>query len=286
MTMPDQNTDYPNLRQYLHPSYQNVSDRRIEALLARNNMDAEAMEGFFDGLSSFASSAGKALLQAAPSILPIAGTIAGAAIGGPAGMQIGSSLGSIAGQLAGAATGQAPPAQMPPAQMPPGQAAVPGPVSAAPGLGALSGILGSPAAGQLLQTLLKPETMQALGSLAMGAMGKPDVSVGGTPVPVGAFANLLKTLATQTEAESNAMTRSATLAYMQDFAGEAKADQTVAQNRAAVLYEMLLSSDSEQESSEGVEGGEAEALNEAEALEAEYEELAEAYDEAYEFEEA
>jgi hypothetical protein len=258
-----QKTDYPNLRQNMHSAYSNLSDRRLEALLARNNIDAEAMEGFFDSLKSFAAGAGKSLLQAAPSILQTAGGIAGTFLGGPLGAQIGSSLGSLAGQAVGAATGQAPPAQT----------SAPTP-AAAPGAG-------SPAAGQLLQTITNPATMQALASMAMGAVGKPDVSVGGTPVPVGAFANLLKTLSTQAEAETNAMTRSATLAYMQDFAGEAKADATVAQNRAAVLYEMLQTSEADEEAVEAEGVSEAEAA-EAEALEAEYAELEEAYEEAYE----
>lgn len=272
-------TDYPNLREYLHPSYANVSDKRIEALLARNNMDAEAMEGFFDGLAKFAAGAGKALLQAAPSILPIAGTIAGTAIGGPVGMQIGSSLGSLAGQALGAATGQPIPTPAPAGQAPGG-----GGAPAIPGLGALSGLMGSPAAGGLLQTILKPETLQALMSMAMGGMGKSEIPVAGTPVPAGAFATLLRGLATQAEAEYNARTRSATLAFMQDFAGEARADQTVAANRAAVLYEMLQASDSERDA-EAAEGNEAE-MSEAEALEAEYAEmeLAEVYDEVYEAE--
>jgi hypothetical protein len=284
--MPTGTTDYPNLRGYLHPSYANASDKRIEVLLARNNMDAEAMEGFFDGLAKFASGAGKALLQVAPSILPIAGTIAGGAFGGPMGAQIGSSLGSLAGQALGSATGQAPPSQMPAAQMPQGPGAAVG--QAMPGLGALSGLMGSPAAGQLLQTVLKPETLQALASMAMGTMGKSEVPVAGTAVPAGAFATLLRGLATQAEAEYNATTRSATLAFMQDFAGEARADQTVAANRAAVLYEMLQASDSEQEAVEAAEASESEAESEAEALEAEYEamELAEAYDEGYESEAA
>jgi hypothetical protein len=281
MYMPTRTTDYPNLREYLHPSYAKASDKRIEALLARNNMDAEAMEGFFDGLAKFASGAGKALLQAAPAILPIAGTIAGTAIGGPVGMQIGSSLGSLAGQALGAATGQATPSQAPAGQAPAAAAA-----PAIAGLGGLSSVMGSSAAGGLLQTILKPETLQALVSMAMGGMGKSEIPVAGTPVPVGTFATLLKGLATQAEAEYNTRTRSATLAFMQDFAGEARADQTVAANRAAVLYEMLQASDSEQDA-EAAEGNEAE-MSEAEALEAEYAELelAEVYDEVYESERA
>jgi hypothetical protein len=272
--MPDLTTDYPNLRQNLNASYARVSDKRIEAILERNNIDAEAMEGFLDGLSKFASGAGKALLQAAPTILPIAGTIAGTAFGGPIGAQIGGSLGSLAGQAIGGATGQAPP----PSQ-PAGGAQAPAASPLMGALGALPGIMGSPAAGQLLQTILRPETLQALASMALGPAGKPDVAVGGTPVPVGAFGSLLKMLAGRTEAEYVA-TRSGVPEYMQDFAGGLKGDPAVAAHRAEALYEMLRSADSEQESAEASEGAESETESESEAFGAEYEamELMEAYE--------
>src|SRR5712692_10785055 len=101
-------TEYENLREHLHPRYSEWSDQRIEALLEKNNMDAEAMEGFFDDLGKFASSAGKSILQAAPSILPVAGQVIGTVYGGPAGAAIGQTLGSLAGQALGSATGQKP----------------------------------------------------------------------------------------------------------------------------------------------------------------------------------
>src|SRR6266851_8165290 len=106
--MPDVTTDYPNLRQNLNWRYAGWSDQRIEALLEKNNMDVETMEGFFDDLGKFASSAGKTILQAAPSILPVAGQVIGTVYGGPAGAAIGGSLGSLAGQAISGATGQKP----------------------------------------------------------------------------------------------------------------------------------------------------------------------------------
>ena len=53
-------TNYPNLRQHLNADFAELSDPRIESLLRSRNMDAEAMEGFFDESGKFA-------LKAAPS---------------------------------------------------------------------------------------------------------------------------------------------------------------------------------------------------------------------------
>jgi hypothetical protein len=273
--MPDQ-TDYPNLRKYLDPKYQGLSDQRLETLLRRQSIDAESMEGFFDDLGKFAASAGKAVLKAAPSILPVAGQVVGTAFGGPVGAAIGGSLGSLAGQAVGAATGQKPS---------PGGGGAGGFAGILGGLGGLLG--GSSAAGQMLQTVLKPQTMQALGSMALGAMGNPNVSVGGTPVPVGAFGNLLKVLAGRMEAEYNAVTARGEAApeWLQDYSGfpKTRVDPAQSEARAAELLEMLEASEageSEQESE--AEGAEAEAsmVEQEMAIQAEYDaiELAEVYE--------
>lgn len=260
--MPATKTDYKNLRDNLNDKYAQMSDAKIQSLLERQGIDAEAMEGFFDQLGKFASTAGQAVLKAAPSILPVAGTVLGTAIGGPVGASLGGSLGSLAGKAVGGATGQSPGAA-----------------------GGVAGLLGSPAASQLLQTIVKPETLQALTSMAMGPMGKPNVDVGGTPVPVAAFGNLLKMLAGRTEAEyyeSIAASREAVPAYMQDYAGLPKGDPAVAAHRAAALFELLDSTEADDEAyDERAEEAEAEAENfESEMFELEeaYEELEEAYD--------
>src|SRR5713226_5706719 len=146
--MPPLNTDYPNLRQHLHPDLAGRSDKSIVAAFQKAGMDAEAAEGFFDDL-------GKIVKKVAPAVLPVAGTVIGGAFGGPIGASLGGSLGSFAGKAIGGGGGQAP-----------------APASGlggllAGGLGSLVG--GSPAASQLLQTVMKPETMQAMASMAMGA---------------------------------------------------------------------------------------------------------------------
>jgi hypothetical protein len=271
--MPAEKTEYKNLRDNLNDKYTQMSDERLESLLQKQGIDAEAMEGFFDQLGKFASTAGQAVLKAAPSILPVAGTVLGTAFGGPLAASLGGSLGSLAGKAIGGATGQAP-------------------SMGASGAGGVAGLLGSPAASQLLQTVVKPETLQALTSMAMGPLGKPNVDVGGTSVPVAAFGNLLKMLAGRTEAEyyeSIAASREAVPAYMQDYAGLPKGDPAVAAHRAAALFELLDSTEADDEADdERSEEAEAEAETfESEMVELEeaYEELEEAYD-SFELEEA
>jgi hypothetical protein len=285
-------TEYANLRQNIAYQYAELSDEQLEVAFARNGMDAAAMEGFFDDLGKFASSAGKAVLKAAPSILPVAGTIVGTAFGGPIGAQLGGTLGGLAGKAVGAATGQ------PSAGgggglggLLGGSGGIGGLLGGSGGIGGLlSGGLGSllggsPAASQLLQTITKPETIQALGSMAMGAMGKPNVSVGGASVPVGAFGTLLKSLIGQAETQYAEAIAAAegdgTPAYMRDFSGQAVSDPAVPLNRAIALYQLLQATGrpSERHEDEGLSEADAAELD-MEAIQAEYDamELAEVYD--------
>jgi hypothetical protein len=232
---------YDNLRDNLNEGLASLSDKQLENRLAMAGMDAEAMEGFFDDLGKFAA-------KAAPSILPIAGTVLGTAVGGPIGAQLGGTLGSLAGKAVGAATGQP---------------------AAGGGLGG-----GGSAASQLLQTITKPETIQAVASMAMGAMGKSNVSVGGTSVPISAFANLLGTLVGKAQAEYAEARSSAegdgTPPYMKDYAGQPVSDPAVPLNRAVALYQLLQNAPRD---SEG-EDDEAEAAElDMESMQAEYDEM-------------
>jgi len=285
-------TEYANLRENIASQYAELSDEQLEVAFERNGMDAAAMEGFFDDLGKFASSAGKAVLKAAPSILPVAGTIVGTAFGGPIGAQLGGTLGGLAGKAVGAATGQ------PSAGgggglggLLGGSGGIGGLLGGSGGIGGLvSGGLGSllggsPAASQLLQTITKPETIQALGSMAMGAMGKPNVSVGGASVPVGAFGTLLKSLIGQAETQYAEAIAAAegdgTPGYMRDFSGQAVSDPAVPLNRAIALYQLLQATGrpSERHEDEGLSEADAAELD-MEAIQAEYDamELAEVYD--------
>jgi len=257
--MPVRETEYQNLRDNLSERYAELSDEKLENLLEKNGMDAAAMEGFFDQLGDFAKSAGQAVLKAAPSILPVAGSVIGTAFGGPLGASVGGSLGSLAGKALGGASGQTGPS-----------------ASAQPGIAGLLG--GSGAAGQLLQTIAKPETLQALSSMALGPLGKSNVDVGGTSVPVGAFGNLLKVLSERMESEyyeSIAANREAVPEYMQDYAGISKGDPAVSEHRASALYELLDSADSDADadSAENAAEGQEGLRSEMDAVQAEYDEL-------------
>jgi len=270
-------SDYPRLREAVEPRIARMPSEQFEAVMEQNNIDAAAMEGWLSTLGSVAQT-----------VLPIAGTVVGSVYGGPAGGAIGGQLGKLAGGAIGSATGQpapAAPAPSPQRMMPPLAGPVPQAPStpASPSVG-MSAAGGSPAAGQLLQTLVRPETMQALMSMFMGKLGNPNVQVGGTQVPVGAFTNLLGVLAGKAASEYSEATiaaRNAVPEYMQDYAGETVGDPAVAEHRARALSELLERTEIEQESSESSESAEAygesaeyaESVSEMEALEREYDEM-------------
>jgi hypothetical protein len=221
-------SQYPELRKVLAPQYRALPAEDIEALLEGINLSAEDMEGFLDTLKDI----GSGIVKAAPAILPVAGTVLGTVVGGPAGAALGGTLGKLAGGAISQA--KAPrPARVPSAPRLP----MPMPGS-------------SPAAGQLLQTLFRPETMRSLVSMLLGQLGASNVKVGSTPVPVGAFTNLLGSLANLAQAEytsANPQIAEGLPSYLQGFAGEAVGDPAVAENRARILFEMLQESDLEQE---------------------------------------
>jgi hypothetical protein len=253
-------SEFENLRENLSEAYSGISDSELELTMARRGVNAEAMEGFFDDLGKFAA-------KAAPVVLPIAGQVVGSIYGGPAGGAIGKQLGSFAGGAISNVAGGAKPAA--PAGAPSSAAG-----SSAP----------SPAAGQLLNTITRPETLQALASMAMGVMGKSNVNVGGTSVPVSAFSNLLSTLAERAEAEYNAalaQDQGSVPKYLKDPSGKVKGDPAVAADRAEALYELLGSTEAVGESVEAGESAESsEALSEweSEADAAEALEMAEGYE--------
>jgi len=144
---------YPNLRGYLHPSLAGRSDQQVRTALALRDMDAEAMEGFLDDLGKFA-------LKAAPTVLPLAGQVVGGIYGGPAGAAIGGSLGSLAGNaITGLAGGQPPARPAAPVSAPVAGSAAPMVSAPAAVPSPTAPASGSPAAGQLLQTILRPETL-------------------------------------------------------------------------------------------------------------------------------
>jgi hypothetical protein len=143
---------------------------------------------------------------------------------------------------------------------------------------------GSPAASPLLQTITRPETLQALASMAMGSSGRTDIPIGGTSVPVSAFSNLISVLAGQAEAEyaeSIARAESAVPEYMLTKTGAARGDPAVEEHRAEALFEFLSESEAYGES----EAAEWESESESESAEAEAD-AAELVELAYELSES
>ena len=69
-------SDYQGLRQVLAPPYRNWEAGDIEALFESYNLSAQDMEGFFDTLKDI----GKAVVNAAQPILPVAGKFLGSAL--------------------------------------------------------------------------------------------------------------------------------------------------------------------------------------------------------------
>src|SRR5207302_11054187 len=98
-------TSYPCIREHLNSDYSRLPDQKIEAIFARQNIDAENLEGFLDDIGKFASSAGKAIVSAAPAVLSIAGRFVGTMFGGPGGGAIGRSRGSLAVECISSASG-------------------------------------------------------------------------------------------------------------------------------------------------------------------------------------
>jgi hypothetical protein len=262
--MSNQN-EYSEIRKVLRPEYRNLPREDIETLLASYNIDAEAMEGLFGDIGRGLASVGKVVVSAAPTILPIAGTVVGGAFGGPLGAAAGGALGKFAGGAIGAATSQPSPG--------PSQAPLPGGVLP-PGHPLMA-----PAAGRLLQTVLRPETLKALLAMALGPQaGRSSVRVGPASVPVGAFTNLLGVLANQAASEYYAVSGSAGEAlpeYMKDYTGEALGDPAVAEHRAARLYELLRETDVEREDPEftGISREHSDLPGELEPSDREYDEI-------------
>jgi hypothetical protein len=291
--MPDQSR-FNSLRENVSPELAHLPDRQLAEALAARKIDAEAMEGFFDDLGKFAA-------RAAPAILPIAGQVVGGIYGGPAGAAIGGQLGQLAGGAISSATGQrpaapaprpaprpaAPPPPPPPAMAPPGAEPMPAAPSIAGASAPIDPGAGSPAAGQLLQTITRPETLQALASMAMGSSGRTDIPVGGTSVPVSAFSNLIGVLAGQAEAEyaeSIARAENAVPVYMRGEWGEARGDPAVEEDRAHALYRFLGEQEAYGESGES-EWAESESESESESAESEAD-AAELVELAYELSES
>ena len=227
-----------SLDDILAPEYRDLPRGQLEQVLQETlgrGVSPEDVENFWGSLQKVGGAVSKALPGIASGAL--SGATTGAALGpygALGGALIGGTLGGVAQSGGGPpqrpATPQssAAPAQQPPQPSPSGQAA------AAP----------VPGAAQLLQTMFQPEVLQALMAMMMGQAGRRDIPVGGKPVPVGAFTNLLGVLANQAAAEHTAtVPNGGSPGYLSDYAGQPVVDPAVDEQRAQVLWEMLREAD-------------------------------------------
>jgi hypothetical protein len=236
---------YPEVRKVLSAPYSGMSSEQIERIMESHNVNADDMENFLSTLGNI----GRNVVSALPSALPMVGTV----LGGP----VGGMLGGLAGQAVGSlAQGQRPAAGRPQQATPQPSQLQPVIQQPVPPLPAASVQIprSSPAAAQLLQTLFRPETLQALIAMLMGELGRQNVAVGTTSVPNGGFTNLLSVLANQAAAEHAAHVSQAYRgenlpSYLQNFAIEAYGDPAIPEHRAAALLELLQESDIEQDES-------------------------------------
>lgn len=220
------------LEEILAPEYRDLPPKQIKQVVQTTlgPVYPEDLEDFSKTLQNVGTAVSKAL----PQVLPVAGTVVGTAFGGPLGGALGGALGSAAG---GAISGtQSRPTRVTPAPQPPPPQAAPYTAPSEPS----SVPSGSPATAQLLQAMFHPKMLQALMAMAMGQAGRPNIPVGGTPVPPGAFTNLLSVLATRAAAEYNAVApKGGSPRYFQDYAGEPMGDPAVDEHRAEALWEHL-----------------------------------------------
>jgi hypothetical protein len=245
---------YREIRGVLSAEYRDLPDESVEAIVRASfgGAEAEDVESFFSDIGRGFSAVGRTLAKAAPTVLPIAGTVAGTVLGGPVGARLGGSLGQVAGgAIQGATTGQRASTILKQT----GGSLLSQATSFIPGPGAAGG--GSSAAAQLLGLLQRPELLKSLASMAMGSAGRSHIPVGGgpvapgvpaatpTPVPVGAFANLIGMLANQAAAEHSASVAyegESVPTYLLDEGGEFRVDPAVPEQRAQLLLEMLVGS--------------------------------------------
>jgi hypothetical protein len=240
--------------------YAEMSAEDLEAALAREGIDAPAMEGFFDDVGSFFKKAAPVVGQVAQRALPgiVSGATTGAALG-PWGALGGALIGGVTSALSsGGRTGGAPaPSRggggplgaMAGAAAPAlaGLAGGGGPLgalasAAAPAMAGLAGGGGGNSAGALLNVLRNPQVLQSLMSLALGSAGRQSVPVGAsqTPVPTSAVANLIGQLGSRAfaQAEAAAEPSEALPAYLYKE-GQLVVDPGAPEQRAARLLEML-----------------------------------------------
>ena len=161
-------------------------------------------------LSKFGKSLAPVVRQVGPLLQRAApGAIQGAMTGmvaGPKGALVGAGIGAVTSLLAQPSANPAasrapqqvapPPTPVPQQPLPARQSSPPMPYTTMPAPAAMNAN-GRAAVTQLLALLSRPETMQALSALLMGASGRQQVRVGARQAPVAAFANAISEYAAE-----------------------------------------------------------------------------------------
>jgi hypothetical protein len=216
-------SEYGALRDLLASEYASLDDEQLEAALALQGLDADALESLWGSLANF----GRQVAQRLPAIAQ--GAIQGGITGAPMGLP-----GLIGGTLTGGLIGGLTPPGARPRLATPAAPPVPGAVPQPPGAPV-------PAAAQLMAVLTNPQILQALTQMLLGRAGAPSVPIAGTPVPVAAAANLIGTLATQAAAEYQSVhgaEATGHAAYL--FSGGEARDWGDPGERAAILLELVV----------------------------------------------
>ena len=216
-----------------HRSPEAVDDLFARVTSRISALEAESLGNALRAVGGWANDA--QLGQLASAVLPVAGTAIGTAYGGPLGAALGKTVGERAAQAISGRTAPSAPAAA--GGVP---AAAPGPTQA--------GGDGSPAATKLLYLVQNPSFLSSLVALALGSQGQSTVPVGtaSRPVPVGAFMNLVTSLAGRAAQEADALAgdgESTSDSYLRSETGCLTCDPAVPEQRADALLKLLQRAD-------------------------------------------
>ena len=230
-------TAYPATRIAMENCGSGIDDGELEEILLESFPGAypEDVENFMRGLRQFGRQVSPTVQKALPGM--IQGAVQGGMVGGPWGALAGAGIGGASSLLSkgGTSTKPAKPSMT-------GNATLSTkPVTAQPA----SKIKGTPQqvtptasslpAQQLLALLSRPETLQALTSLAMSNAGRTSVRVGQKAVPVASFANAISEFAAAVSENYTANIADTFSDYLVDDAGNPRCDVINPGERAALL---------------------------------------------------
>lgn len=232
-------TAYPATRIALENCGSGIDDYELEEILLESFPGAypEDVENFMKGLRQFGRQVSPGVQKALPGM--IQGAVQGGMVAGPWGAIAGAGIGGASSLLSKGGTATKPPKPSMAGIATPSPSTIP--VTAQP----TSKIMSSPQqtsptasslpAQQLLALLSRPETLQALSSLAMSSGGRTSVRVGNNAVPVASFANAISEFAAAVAENYPANVADTFADYLVDDAGNPRCDVINPGERAALL---------------------------------------------------